>query len=76
MVNAKTPSTFFDLVKGMRGKATIGNWDVLVSYDEIALNKLLSEQADKNKLLEEIKVETSVLSECKPANLQGCIILV
>ncbi|GHJ87062.1 hypothetical protein NliqN6_3464 [Naganishia liquefaciens] len=62
MVNAKTPSTFFDLVKGMRGKATIGNWDVLVSYDEIALNKLLSEQADKNKLLEEIKVETSVLN--------------
>lgn len=63
MVNAKAPSSFYDLVQGIRGKNTIGNWDVLVSYDEATLNARLSEQADKNKLLEDVVVETSILSE-------------
>lgn len=62
MVNAKAPSSFFDLVQGMKGKSTIGNWDVLVTYDEETLNKRLAEQADASKALEELKVETSVMS--------------
>ena len=63
MVSAKAQSSFYDLVQGVKGKKTIGNWDVLVSYDEDSLNARLSEQADAAKLLEEIKVETTIMSQ-------------
>ncbi|GHJ87060.1 hypothetical protein NliqN6_3462 [Naganishia liquefaciens] len=62
MVSAKAQSSFYDLVQGVKGKKTIGNWDVLVSYDEDSLNARLSEQADAAKLLEEIKVETTIMN--------------
>jgi hypothetical protein len=63
MVTAKAPLSFYDLVQRMKGKRTIGNWDILVTYDEESLNERLAEEADRNKLLDDVAVDTTIPSE-------------
>ena len=47
-----------DLVNEMKGKDTINGWDVLVSYDEAQINRLLSIRSASITALSDLQFST------------------
>ena len=55
-----------DLVKEMKGKDTLNGWDVLVSYDEAQINRLLSIRSASITALSDLQFTTQEKKRTNP----------